>query len=1175
MNKELVHPVAGNLQATPNGHLCFNATTQAYGSNFWISDGTELGTMVKPDWENSTGSGKTTHLLNDGIVFQQKTSSNNITIYYYQPITKAYFKIRYPLNQEFKALSTFQSRKDTVYFIAQLKDSSTSDIFYFSEGDSIVHLYLEGAPYALSSANPPMPLNGFVAFQDYHSSYGTEWWVSDGNAGGAQLLKDIRPGTSSSMISDPFLIGDKLYFGANDGNNGLELWETDGTNSNTKITKELIIGNKGSFRSVHKSWQDSAIISLWNPSGEEEYYLLTPAATLTSFLTIGQNFSFATVMFFWSNSKGVLFHEQNGISKVFLSNGSPSGTAEIDQSNFPTGFKVSKVQLANDLLFLKLYKSVNEKAIVAFELNQLSIPYWYINAKGDSLTIGEEWYSTGAIVGNDLFSLEYGIDFPYELAKYTVVAGKIERIFVSPITEETQSALNYNITISGPDIYMTYIKDSTTLYHSFGNPKSTQALKTYYKASQLIQFDSVDVYILNYEDSSKLYRIQGTTVSPTPAIQLNGPHNVKCPTKIGNNLYFVEDYSIQLSDIYMYNSNTGYSKVYDFVPGENDNAWILGKWKSSLIISARDQKNGLNHIWRYDESNQQLTKLVPNYEVGPEPNYPLLFNSTGFYYRTYNSNSSGYEIRHFNLIQNQSNVLNTNPLPTSISYMIPFKEDVLWADSDLTLKRSSDATLQTTTVKEMNGDSISAASIIGSIGNHLLFIQVNPDYSRYYAHYNFEINLKTILFDSLGPLYSQPKYTDSYNRCIEKNGLLYFDAISADKNISQIWTFDSTSLITKNITGYTHPIGAGGNYSRMVGFKNDTLLFTNFDAEYGRELWSLHTGCVGAEVEISPVCQGEDFQGKAIIEAYETPIDLVYWKFSNGDSIIADEIKYNWNDTGDFTVKLIVKAGNNCELKIDNTLHSYQRSKSTFLLNSDSMCLNQNQFEVIATDPQVQKSFEWNWGDGWNSTGKSFAHEFLTEGIKTLKYQSSVNGACKDSGNFTLTVLPSPSTPTISGVINSSNRVDTFSTDYDNTLDYLWNTTQGSILNSTADSSIIVDWSGFTGNAMIGLYTKNPEGCNSDTAVHTISISPNGLFDLPVLSIKIYPNPFHDELRIISDDVVLEIVITDMTGKQVYARHFSEMDGEVVLPTSTLSKGNYILQIRGRNTQSKHLITKE
>ena len=69
--------------------------------------------------------------------------------------------------------------------------------------------------------------------------HGRELWKSDGTDSGTVMVKDIWPGTYSSIVSPLKAVGDTLFFSAYGGDQGSELWKSDGTDAGTVMVKDI------------------------------------------------------------------------------------------------------------------------------------------------------------------------------------------------------------------------------------------------------------------------------------------------------------------------------------------------------------------------------------------------------------------------------------------------------------------------------------------------------------------------------------------------------------------------------------------------------------------------------------------------------------------------------------------------------------------------------------------------------------------------------------------------------------------------------------------------------------------------------------------------------------------------------------------------------------------------
>jgi ELWxxDGT repeat protein len=85
--------------------------------------------------------------------------------------------------------------------------------------------------------------------------HGIELWRSDGTADGTAMLADILPGPDGSLPDQFTVVGDAAFFFADDGVHGRELWRTDGTAAGTRLVRDIRPGPEGSdIFWQHEQW---------------------------------------------------------------------------------------------------------------------------------------------------------------------------------------------------------------------------------------------------------------------------------------------------------------------------------------------------------------------------------------------------------------------------------------------------------------------------------------------------------------------------------------------------------------------------------------------------------------------------------------------------------------------------------------------------------------------------------------------------------------------------------------------------------------------------------------------------------------------------------------------------------------------------------------------------------
>ncbi len=95
-----------------------------------------------------------------------------------------------------------------------------------------------GGSAAMAGQTRIADLAGTLFFTANDGQHGSELWKSDGTDAGTVMVRDINTGIGSTIIDTLTVVDGKLFFFADDGN-GREVWTSDGTDAGTRKVRDV------------------------------------------------------------------------------------------------------------------------------------------------------------------------------------------------------------------------------------------------------------------------------------------------------------------------------------------------------------------------------------------------------------------------------------------------------------------------------------------------------------------------------------------------------------------------------------------------------------------------------------------------------------------------------------------------------------------------------------------------------------------------------------------------------------------------------------------------------------------------------------------------------------------------------------------------------------------------
>jgi len=219
---------------------------------------------------------------------------------------------------------------DSFYF-----SSSTSDIgaeLWKSDGSESGTLLLDNINKTRvgieAFTNDLSGLNGELIFNAYNNAIGDEIWKYS-TINGLTMVKDIQPGTGPSFPDNFITFNGNVYFVADDGIHGFELWKTNGTADGTVLVMDLVLGAESSYNNNFTEHKGNLYFTIYKDS---HYFLCKTDGAATEIVKdfgLNEFGSINSVGQMVSSGDYLYVSVMGAGTDLWISNGTEIGTSKV------------------------------------------------------------------------------------------------------------------------------------------------------------------------------------------------------------------------------------------------------------------------------------------------------------------------------------------------------------------------------------------------------------------------------------------------------------------------------------------------------------------------------------------------------------------------------------------------------------------------------------------------------------------------------------------------------------------------------------------------------------------------------------------------------------------------------------------------------------------------------
>ena len=598
---------------------------------------------------------------------------------------------------------------------------------------------------------------------------GDELWKSDGTVAGTVLVKDINPGSGSAYPNNLTNVNGTLFFVANNGSSGSELWKSDGTAAGTVLVKDIRAGTSSSYLDDLTNVNGTLYFKADDGSNGKELWKSDGTAAGTVMVKDIKSGSASPYLDELTNVNGILFFKADDDSsgnELWKSDGTTAGTVMVkDIRAGSSGSNPDQLTNFNGTLY--------------FEANDGSNGY-------------ELWKSDGTAAGT---------------------------VMVKDIRAGGNSSPDHLINVNG------------TLY-----------------------FEADDG-----SNGDELWKSDGTAAGTVMVKDIRaGTSNASLDelTNVNGTLYFEADDGISGRELWKSDGTAAGTVLVKDIKAGSENSFLdsMTNVNGTLYFSANDGLSGIE-LWKSDGTEAGTVRVKDIYSGSDNSNPDYLTNFNGTLYFSANDGLSGIElwksdgttagtvqVANINLITYGSNprgLINVNGT-------LYFEADD--GNSGKELWKSDGSEAGTVLVKDIQpGSSGSIVLEQTSVGDILYF-------TGYVGSTGYELwksdgtEAGTMLVKDIQPGSdgSTPRDLTSFN------GILYFRADDGSSG-EELWKSDGTeagTVMVKDINA-----GAGDSFPDYLTPFNGSLYFRARDNINGIELWKTD-GTTGGTVLVKDIIPG-------------------------------------------------------------------------------------------------------------------------------------------------------------------------------------------------------------------------------------------------------------------------------------------------------------------------------